>query len=179
MTEIDDRYMQVMVARIVPSFHPDFEDAMQVARIQRWLYRDHSVSWQINQIKWRVAEMMRGYHGRTSSKLGVITGTALSLSVILPGNYLPLTETVSASDPPLSEHVAAKMDTEARLEKTMLSLRRERVRGIFGSRNVDWILRHARGETMKSIARSVACTESNVCAVIAAIRRRLREQDAA
>ena len=180
MPEIDDRYMEAMVVRVVPSFHPDFEDAMQVARMQRWLYRDHAAHWQINQIKWRVTEMMRGYHGRTRPKVEIMTGTALPLSAILPGNYLPLTETISEkSGRSLSEHVTAKVDAEDRLQRTMEALNVEKAHVPLGSRNVGWMMRHAHGETMKSIARSAGCTESNVCATIAAIRKRLRRTVAA
>ena len=180
VSEIDDRYMEAMVVRVVPPFHPDLEDAMQVARIQRWLYRDSLPSWQANQIKWRVTDMMREYHGRTHPTLEIMTGTAIPLSAILPGNYLPLTETVSEkSGRSLVEHVSAKMDATVRLQRTMEALNTEKTYGLHGKRNVDWMMRHAQGETMKSIACSAGCSESTVCASIAAIRKRLRETVAA
>ena len=168
MPEIDDKYMRGLVIRVVPPYNDVFEDAMQEARIARWLYRDKPDSYQANQIVWRCKDMLRHLNGRKHRKPHA---DAYSL------DWLVQTD---ASSVPVS---FAELFVEGRPERSIsaaLTLSDvKRALSHESKRNVAWLIRHVQGETYRTIAKSSGYCEATVSLALSGVRKRLREAVAA
>ncbi len=165
MPEIDDDYMETMAARAVIRGSAHWEDALQEARIARWLYRDKPNTYQVNQIVWRCTDMLRKLNGRRFPKPHV---GAVSLDYLVQGadSHDPTVLSDMVEDTRLSrriELVPALLDIE-------LALQTEK------PRHLRWLLQYAQGATLVEIGVSAGVSESRVAQVIGQVRKRLREK---
>ena len=168
MPEIPDDYMRAMVVRIVPYRSKYWEDALQEASLVRWQYRDKPVTYQTNQIKWRVIDMLRALNGRQLPK-PLSAASSLDVLVSSPDSHqaTPLGELVP------DERLETQMELLAPLLDVRQVLRHE------PRRSVVWLMRNARGESCGEIGRSDGWSESWVAMVLRELRVRLREAVAA
>ncbi len=168
MPEISDDYMKSMVHRIVSHTSEYWEDALQEARIAKWLYRDSSVTWQIHQIQWRVRDMFRMLNGRRHLKPHV---AAASLDVLVdsPDSHSPAAFSEMVPD----ERFERRVEVTATLMDVEQALQHER------KRDIEWLMRNARGESHVEIARSAGYSASFVSLVLRDVRVRIRKATAA
>ena len=168
VTEIDDGYMRALVIRVVPPYNDVFEDAMQEARIARWLYRDKPNSYQANQIVWRCKDMLRHLNGRKHRKPHA---DAYSL------DWMVQNDASSGPVPFADLFVEGRPERSISAALTLIDVKRALSHE--SKRDVTWLIRHARGETYRAIGKSAGYCEATVAHALSGIRKRLREAVAA